>query len=134
MSYKATEWKNKVYDEQGNLLRDGTPLHAKYFNNMEKGIVEVHEEKHSHENKEVLDNISDEDIEKIYIHDKELLNLTHRINNLKTKVVKDILERNSLENKDSIVHVIDATGDSTVIKGWAEYIYYNDKWIKTAEE
>ncbi|WP_353096253.1 hypothetical protein [Tissierella praeacuta] len=132
--YKPTEWKNKVYDEQGNLLRDGTPLHAEYFNNIENGIVEAHEEKHSHENKDVLDNISDEDIERIYIHDKELLNLTHRINNLKTKKVKDILERNSLENKDSIVHVIDATGDNTVTKGWAEYIYYNDKWIKTAEE
>jgi hypothetical protein len=56
------------------------------------------------------------------------------------RVVNDITARNEItgdELYESLqVHVIDATGDSTVKSGWAEYIYdaTNSVWVKRAEK
>jgi len=50
------------------------------------------------------------------------------------KFAQNIVERDSLDKKDGfIVFVIDATLDSTVNSGWAQYIALNNEWIKTGE-
>ena len=52
------------------------------------------------------------------------------------KVVNTIAERDALTDLFSgkVVHVVDATADSTVTSGWAEYIYNGTAWIKTTEK
>lgn len=56
------------------------------------------------------------------------------------RVVANIAARNAITGTDLYdglqVHVIDATGDSTVTSGWAEYIYddTSSSWIKRAEK
>lgn len=37
------------------------------------------------------------------------------------------------EDKKGLVYVADASGDSTVNKGWAEYLWKDDAWVKVAE-
>lgn len=37
------------------------------------------------------------------------------------------------EDKKCLVFVIDATGDSTVTKGWATYVWQTNKWVKVSE-
>lgn len=39
----------------------------------------------------------------------------------------------SAEEKKALVFVIDATGDATVTKGSAMYVWQNDAWMKIAE-
>lgn len=51
------------------------------------------------------------------------------------KVVNDIAARDALTPVSGMrVHVIDATGDSTVNLGWAEYLYTGSEWTKVAEK
>lgn len=51
------------------------------------------------------------------------------------RVVNTIADRNAIEDKfaNLQVYVIDATGDSTVKSGGADYLYDGTKWIKTGE-
>ena len=51
-----------------------------------------------------------------------------------TKFVANIAERNALDNPAGMVFVKDATGDSTVDRGWAIYIHDGKDWIKIIEE
>ena len=51
-----------------------------------------------------------------------------------TTFVNDIAARNALDNKSGMVFVKDATGDTTVDRGWAIYIHDGEKWIKIIEE
>lgn len=37
------------------------------------------------------------------------------------------------EDKNGLVYVADASGDSTVTAGWAEYLWKNGAWVKVAE-
>lgn len=218
MVYKPIEWENAVYDDEGNILRKGTPLMAENMNNIENKLVVLDEDSHVHLNKEVLDIITKTLLDKIHEHlnkeileqitqehlddyhkhlnkelidtidtdnvhkhgnkvvldkvtqsllDKEhshsnkvvldkvtqqhlddieehsltlsdheerIVNLVQNLSNLKIKVVSNIAERDLLENKDSIVHVIDASADTTIENGWAQYIYQNDIWVKIAEK
>lgn len=50
-------------------------------------------------------------------------------------IVDDIDTRNGLSDKSTAVYVKDATGDSTVKRGGAFYLYdsQDEKWIKTSE-
>lgn len=50
-------------------------------------------------------------------------------------IVDDIDTRNGLSDKSTAVYVKDATGDSTVKRGGAFYLYDSqaEKWIKTSE-
>ncbi len=56
------------------------------------------------------------------------------------RVVSNIADRNVINGTNLYdglqVHVVDATGDTTVTSGWAEYIYdaTNTTWIKRAEK
>lgn len=54
------------------------------------------------------------------------------------RVVADIAARNAITDtyEGLRVHVLDATGDSTVTSGWAEYVYdaANSSWSKVAEK
>lgn len=43
------------------------------------------------------------------------------------------LDTVSEEDKKGLVFVADASGDSTVESGWAEYLFRNDAWTKVAE-
>lgn len=218
MTYKPTEWVNAVYDDEGNILRKGTPLMAENMNNIENKLVQLDEDNHVHINKEVLDTITQSLLDMIHEHlnkaildqitqehldnshnhknkelidtiasenvhkhsnkavldkvtqnlldnehihrNKEILdkitqkhlddigehslllsdheerivNLVQSLSNLKIRVVSNIAERDLLENKDSIVHVIDASADTTVDSGWAQYIYQDGVWVKIAEK
>ncbi|MDY6957599.1 MAG: hypothetical protein SVK08_00445 [Halobacteriota archaeon] len=50
------------------------------------------------------------------------------------KVVADITARDALTTFEGLrAHVIDATDDSTVDAGWAEYLWTGSAWSKTAE-
>ena len=51
-----------------------------------------------------------------------------------TTFVNDIAARNALDNTSGMVFVKDATGDTTVDRGWAIYIHDGEKWIKIIEE
>ncbi len=38
MAYNYEEWYNHYADSDGNVIQQGTPLDAKHFNHMQKGI------------------------------------------------------------------------------------------------
>ncbi|KAA0944062.1 hypothetical protein FQ087_18220 [Sporosarcina sp. ANT_H38] len=101
----------------------------------------VIDDTHKHANKTVLDKVTQKHLDDIAAHgvtltdhERRLVNIVESVTNLKIKVVQTIAERNALVNKDSIiVHVVNATADTTVISGWAQYIYQSAAWIKIAE-
>lgn len=181
MAYKPTEWENTVYDDEGNILRKGTPIMAENLNKIENKLVSLDGDSHTHKNKEIIDKITQTTLDKVHSHEnktilnqitqkliddshnhenkavldkiaqnhldtigehskkltdheQKIANLVQGLSNLKIQVVQNITERDLLENKSSIVHVIDASDDPTVESGWAQYIYQGNKWIKIAEK
>lgn len=139
-SYKPTDWQNMIVDEDGTVVQKGTPLSAENLNKIERKLVSLDMDQHNHPNKEILDGITQQQLDKIgenatllTEHEEKLVLLMSSITNLKVKAVQTIAERDTFENKEGIFHVINATGDPTVKSGWAQYIYQTDKWIKIAE-
>jgi hypothetical protein len=57
MTYKPTKWVNTVYDDEGNILRKGTPLMAENMNNIEGELVRLSQKES--ETDEVLGNHED---------------------------------------------------------------------------
>ncbi|MET3657816.1 hypothetical protein [Sporosarcina psychrophila] len=181
MAYEVTSWKNTVHDSEGNELQKGTPYSAENMNKIEQQLLVLDEVQHDHANKDALNNVTQEQLDKIHDHDnmpvleqltqavvddthkhpnksvldkvtqknlddivahgvilsdheQRLVNIVESVTNLKIKAVQTIAERDALVNKESIiVHVVDATADATVVKGWAQYIYQSDAWVKIAE-
>lgn len=181
MAYEVTSWKNTVHDNEGNELQKGTPYSAENMNKIEQQLLVLDEVQHDHANKDALNNVTQEQLDKIHDHDnmpvleqvtqavvddthkhpnksvldkvtqknlddivahgvilsdheQRLVNIVESVTNLKIKAVQTIAERDALVNKESIiVHVVDATVDATVVKGWAQYIYQSDAWVKIAE-
>lgn len=160
MPYKPTDWKNKVYDDDGNVLQEGTPLHADNLNNMEQGIS-----KNDEEISRLKSNAADRDIrisdneKKLKSHDNqiEVLNdfkdekgkpgglatlgqdgivpSSQLPSNLKEiRVAATLAERDAIEKFEGLrVLVTDASDDPTVNSGWAEYVWDGIAFIKTAE-
>ncbi|KAB8126895.1 hypothetical protein F9U64_18925 [Gracilibacillus oryzae] len=188
MTYQPTEWKNRVTDSEGNILQEGTPIHADNMNKIEgeltrlseesenisqhsNQLVSIGEELENHElrissNKESVDGhelriTSTEDT--LTAHNNKLLDLEGDIQGLNNekgqpngiatlnssgiihgsqlptnlkeiKIAADITARDALDKFEGLrVMVIDASADSTVNSGWAEYVYDGTNFIKTSE-
>ena len=116
MSYKPTEWRNKVYDEEGNLLQDGTPLWAEYFNNMEDGIVRAHLQLDSKGKPKGLATLDENGV----------INVNQLPTNLKEmEVVYSLEEMESIDNKFKGLRVLVIINEE-----WNEYVYDGEKFIK----
>jgi hypothetical protein len=122
MSYNPTDWKNRIVDSDGTVVQEGTPLTAENMNKLEEQVAELANERGKPEGTATLN-------ENGIIHSSQLPSNLKEI-----RVVADISERDSLDKFEGLrVLVTDASADSTVGNGWAEYVWNGTSFIKTAE-
>lgn len=153
MPYEPTVWKNKITDSDGTVVQQGTPLTADNMNKIEGELVELstlpskveasEQKQLSHEQRitEAENEIESFTAEKGQPNGLATLGTDGIIpssqlpSNLKEiKVVANIAERDLLVRFEGLrVLVTDASGDTTVNIGWAEYVWNSADWIKTAE-
>lgn len=122
MAYTPTEWKNTVYDDKGNELQKGTPYSAENMNKIENQLAEVSNTKGEPGGTATLDESGIVPVSQLPSNLKEI------------RVVADLSERDELDRFEGLrVLVTDASADSTVDVGWAEYVWNGSEFIKVAE-
>lgn len=155
--YTPIEWQNRISDTDGTVVQAGTPLSAENLNHMEQGIQNA--DNAIHEIQETLvETVQDlggteqkaeqasQDI--AFIQNKiaqpnglatlgsdGLITPSQLPSNLREmRVVADVPARDGLETFEGLrVLVLDATSDTTVDNGWAEYVYDGAKYVKVGE-
>jgi hypothetical protein len=155
--YTPTEWKNRVYDGE-NILQEGTPLSADNLNKVEQQLKAVTEEADKVPGHEERITTVEKDLEPLTRIPQQLNDYQKTSEKgqpggyvpvdqsgfipvqfipssyKEFKIVANIAERDALDKFESLrVLVMDASGDSTVSKGWAEYAWDGTIFHKTAE-
>lgn len=155
--YAPTDWKNLIVDEDGTVVQKGTPLSAENLNNMERGIKNadnavyeiqetLNEAVQNLENTEQKAEQASQAISSIQnkiaqpnglatLGNDGLIKSSQLPSNLREiRVVPDIAARDKLDAFESLrVLALDATADSTVESGWAEYVFDGQAYVKVGE-
>lgn len=158
--YTPIEWQNRIVDADGTVVQEGTPLSAENLNRIEQGIAQLSElpevlentkQKVGQHTQEIeglnrsVEDLSDDmaSVQQsigapngIAELDENRLIKRHQlpVNLNAIRVVGDIAARDQLETYEGLrVLVTDATADTTVGSGWAEYVFDGEQFIKTAE-
>lgn len=158
--FEPIEWKDRVVDSDGTVVEKGTPLNANNLNRIEQGIAElatlpeeiVQANETASEAKKTAETAVEsvgKAIERVgaieaqkgqaggYAElDANGIVPSHQLPTQvkESRVVADISARDALETFESLrVLVLDATTDSTVKSGWAEYVFDGAQYIKVSE-
>lgn len=133
MAYTPTEWENRIVDGE-QVIQEGTPLTADNMNKIEQQLKKVSE---SADTLNEYQKTSEKGVPNGYasLDASGVIPSSQLPSNLKeVKVVANLAERDSLEKFEGLrVLVTDASADTTVISGWAEYVWNGVSFIKTAE-
>lgn len=147
--FEPIEWKDRVVDSDGTVVEKGTPLNAENLNRIERGIAVLSDLPTEIENIRVTAEQAQLDAAKVngiieakgqtggYAElDANGIVPSHQLPTQvkESRVVADISARDALETFESLrVLVLDATADSTVKSGWAEYVFDGAQYIKVSE-
>ncbi|MFR5264445.1 hypothetical protein [Clostridium sp.] len=120
MSYVKTKWKDKIINEVGEIIQEGTPLSAENLNNIEAGIEENTEQLFNIEknvndkitefeksNKEIIDNLKT-DFENI------TSNLKFRIEPILVDTKESSLKKFVIDNiPEKSIYIFSASGSNS---------------------
>lgn len=120
--FTPLEWRNRIVDTDGTVVQAGTPLSAENLNRLEQMVAFLAN------SLGMSDGIATLNANGVVPSEQLPSNLREM------RVVANIAARDALEKFESLrVLVTDATADTTVKSGWAEYVYNGSEFIKVGE-
>lgn len=120
--FTPLEWQNRIVDTDGTVVQAGTPLSAENLNRLEQMVAFLAN------SLGISDGIATLNSNGVVPSEQLPSNLREM------RVVATIDARDALEKFESLrVLVTDATADTTVKSGWAEYVYNGSVFVKVGE-